>query len=181
MELSKAIELVFEQWEVYIKSSNTKRGKQFVRPHFEELFEKWKNTGASFEELYPEWLPKAIKVHQPPSAVARSTYKILKQKLTKFDKTEKEYIQEWNDNIKNEATEVFFDFFPPPKFDEDSEPKVYGKMSVSEYRAQQKYVNQFPILDTTQLEKQWQQRQYNIDLDDVMKNVLGDKKDETNS
>jgi hypothetical protein len=179
MEKNKAIELIFAEWKASLKSRD--RSQKSVRPNFEELFQRWKDTESSFDELYENWLPKAIKAHQPVASVARNSYKKFKQIIPRFDKTEKEFLEEWNQSIEDTATEAFFDFFPAPRLDEDNEPKVYGNMSAKEYRAQRRYAEQFPVLDTTELEKRWQDQQYNLDIEDLLKNVLGSDKDETNA
>jgi hypothetical protein len=179
MEKSKLIELIFAEWKASLKSRD--RSHRSVRPNFEELFQRWKDIDASFEELYENWLPKAIKAHQPAPSVARNAYRKFKNTIPRFDKTEKEFIEEWNQSIEDTATEAFFELFPAPRLDEDDEPKVYGSMSAKEYRAQRKYAEQFPILDTTELEKRWQDKQYNLDIEDLLKNVLGSDKNETNT
>ena len=178
MEKSKLIELVLVEWIAALKSKD--RSRKSVRPNFEELFQKWKDLDAGFDDLYETYLPKAIKAHQPLSSVARSTYKSLKQK-TLIDKTEKEFIEEWNSSIEGTGTEVFFEFFPATPIDHDPEPKVYGSMSATEYRAQRRYAEQFPLLNTDALVKQWrEQQEYNMDVEAVLENVLGED-DETKS
>ncbi len=177
MDKNKAIELAFVEWVANLKSRD--RSRKAVRPNFEELFEKWKALQASFDDVYETWLPKAIKAHQPLPSIARSTYKTLKNKI---DKSEKEFIEEWNSSIEGTGQEVFFEFFPATTLDKDDEPKVYGNMSVTEYRAQRRYAEQFPILDTTELVKAWkEQKQYNPEIDDKLENILGGDTDETNS
>lgn len=178
MDKNKAIELILTEWIASLRTRD--RTHKNVRPNFEDLFEKWKNIDASFDELYETYLPKAIKAHQPVPAVARNAYKKLNQ-ITKLDRSEKEFIEEWNKTIEDTGTSSFFEFFPPPIADQDNEPKVYGNMSAKEYRAQRRYAEQFPILDTTELEKRWENQQYNLDIDDMLKAVLGSDKDETNS
>lgn len=179
MDKTKLIDLAFVQWVAELKSKP--RGAKHVRSNFEELFENWKQIGATFDELYENYLPKAIKAHCPSSSMARGFYKNLKKTVAQFDKTEKEFIDEWNASIEAKGTEVFFEFFPAKSLDHDDEPKVFGNMSAQEYRAQRRYADQFPTLDTTELVKQWQQQQYNIDIDTMLENVLGDEDDETNS
>ena len=178
MDKNKQIEIAFTEWVALLKSRD--RSRKAVRPNFEDLFQKWKNLGATFDELYETFLPKAIKAHQPLASVARSMYKQIRQKTT-IDKTEKEFVEEWNASIDATGTEVFFEFFPATPDDHDPEPKVYGNMSASEYRAQRRYADQFPTLDTRELVKQWRaQQEYNLDVEDVLENVLGEK-DETKS
>lgn len=178
MEINK-IKLVLDRWQASLQSKNKK--KDGVKSNFEDLFQSWKSAGASFEDLYETYLPLAIKAHLPVPAIARNTYIFVKSANKKFNKTEKEFIEDWHKSIHDCATETFFEFFKAPLFDEDNEPKVYGNMSAREYRSQRRYAEQFPILDTTELEKQWQENKYNLDIEDMIKNVLGGDKDETNS
>lgn len=177
MDKSKALELTLVEWIANLKSRD--RSRKAVRPNFEELFQKWKDLDASFDDLYETLLPKAIKAHQPLPSVARSTFKTLK---TKIDKTEKEFIDEWNSSIEGTGQEVFFEFFPATTLDKDDEPKVYGSMSKTEYQAQRRYADQFPTLNTDELVKQWRsQQEYNLDVEDTLENVLGNDDNETNS
>lgn len=179
MEKSKAIELIFTEWKASLHSKD--RSHKGVRPNFEELYEKWKRADASFEDLYETWLPRAIKAHLPSPSLARNMYKKFKRVIPSFDKTEKEFVEDWSKSIESTATETFFEYFPVPRLDEDDdEPKVFGSMSAKEYRAQRKYAEQFPILDTTELEKRWREQQYNLDIEDLLNNVLGSDH-ETNS
>lgn len=178
MENSKLLDLIFTQWSASLKSRD--RSSNSVRPNFEDLFQKWKSAGITFDELYESPngispLQKAIKAHQPVDSVARKSYKKFKQIIKEFDKTYKEFIDEWNKSIEDTATETFFEFFPPPKLDDDNEPKVFGNMSAKEYRAQRRYAEQFPVLNTEELEKRWHEKQYNLDVEDLIKNVLGDE------
>lgn len=177
MDNSKALELTLVEWIANLKSRD--RSRKYVRSNFEELFQKWKDLGVSFDEVYETYLPKAIKAHQPLPSIARDTYKKLKANLSK---TEKEFIEEWNSSIEGTGQEVFFEFFPATSLDKDDEPKVYGNMSATEYRAQRRYADQFPTLDTTELVRAWrEQKQYNPDVDDKLENILGGGEDETNS
>lgn len=177
MKKSKMIEVVFAEWKASLKSRD--RSYKGVRANFEDLFQRWKDLGATFDDLYDMWLPRAIKAHQPPPHVARSSYKKIKSTLVYMGKTESEFVSEWNKSIEDTATACFFEFFPVPTLEEDNEPKVYGSMSAREYRAQRRYAEQFPILDTEELEKQWRDNSYNLEMIDLINNVLG-KEDEAN-
>lgn len=174
MDKTKQIEIILVEWIASLKSRD--RSRKAVRPNFEDLFQKWKDVGAVFDDVYETSLPKAIKAHMPVSSVARNTYKGLKQKVAGFDKTEKEFIEEWNSTIEATGQEVFFEFFPVMPIDHDPEPKVYGSMSATEHRAQRRYADQFPTLNTDELVKQWEsQQEYNMNVEDVLENVLGDQ------
>lgn len=174
MDKIKLIDIALVSWTASLKSKD--RSRKAVRPNFEDLFQKWKEAGATFDDLYETYLPKAIKAHQPIPSVARSFYKSLKQTVHGLEKNEKEFIEEWNASIEATGTEVFFELFPATTADHDPEPKVYGNMSATEYRAQRRYADQFPTLDTRDLIRQWkEQSSYNMDVEDVLDNVLGDK------
>lgn len=179
MDKNKQVELSLVEWIANLKSRD--RTRKAVRPNFEELFQKWKDAGAGFDDLYETYLPKAIKAHQPLPSVARSFYKTMRMKAS-IDKTEKEFIDEWNDSIEGTGTEVFFEFFPATPVDHDPEPKVYGNMSKTEYQAQRRYADQFPTLDTREAVRLWrEQTEYNLDVENILENVLDGEKDETNS
>lgn len=176
MDKNKLIQLALVEWIANFKSGSKKT--KDARTKFEELFQKWKDHDATFDDLYETYLPKAIKAHQPLPSVARNVYKNL---LNKMGKSEKEFIDEWNDSIEATGTEVFFEFFPATPVDHDPEPKVYGSMSATEYRAQRRYSEQFATLQTDELIKRWkEQQEYNLDVEDTLENVLGGD-DETNS
>ena len=178
MDKSKSLEISLVEWTASLKSRD--RSRKAVRPNFEDLFQKWKDLDATFDDVYETLLPKAIKAHQPLPSVARSVYKAIKGKAP-MDKTEKEFLDEWNSSIEGTGTEVFFEFFPAMPIDHDPEPKTFGAMSATEYKAQRRYADQFPTLDTTELVKQWrEQQEYNLDVDTILENVLGDD-NETNS
>lgn len=175
MSQNKNIELVFAEWNASLKKRD--KTAKSLRPNFEELFSRWKSADASREDIYEIWLPKAISAHNPTSSVVRTVYKRLKTDIRGFDKTEKEFEEHWRKTIADIATEVFFEYFPLSiSVDDDTEPKVYGSMSAKEYGLQRRYIEQYPILDTTELEKQWREQQYNLDIEEMLRNVLGDKK-----
>ena len=183
MATSLVIDVVLVQWIASL--SGRDRSAKAYRPNFEDLFQQWKNINATFEDLYEppvgevkgiSFLQRAIKAHQPASSLIRARFKYFKKTISDFDKSEKEFTDQWNKNIEDTATSIFFEFFPALSDDQDPEPKVYGSMSASEYRAQRNYASQFPVLDTTELVKQWrEQQEYNLDIEQTLENVLGDK------
>jgi hypothetical protein len=177
MENKDTFSLILDQWRASLRSKNRK--KDNIRPNFEELFQNWSSAGASFDDLYEDLLPKAISAHQPHSSVIRETYRALKASNKRFNKTEKELTEEWNKGIHDLATETFFEFFKPPSFDQDDEPKVYGSMSLKEYRAQRRYAEQFPTIKTDNLVKQWHDNSaQNLDIEEMIKSVLGDENED---
>ena len=177
MENKEVLDLILTQWSASLRSKNRK--KDGIRPNFEELFQSWLSAGASFDDLYEERLPKAINAHLPISSVIRNTYSSLKALDRKFKKTEKEFTEEWNKGIHDLATETFFEFFKPPTFDQDDEPKVYGSMSLKEYRAQRRYAEQFPTIKTDNLVKQWNNHgEKNLEIEEMIRSVLGDENED---
>lgn len=172
MDKISLIDIALVEWTARFKGSSKKT--KDARNNFEDLFQKWKDVNATFEDVYETYLPKAIKAHQPLPSVAKNVYKKVQQFT---DKSEKEFISEWNDSIESTAQEVFFEYFQAVSLDHDPEPKSHGNMSATEYRAQRRYSEQFPILKTDSLIKQWkqQQQEYNLSIDDILENVLGDE------
>lgn len=164
-------ELILKEWIASLKQRD--RSRNGIEQNFLDLFDKLKAAGSTFDTAYT-LLPRAIKAHQPSAGLARSTYKRIKAVSKTLDKTEKEFIEEWSKSIDDTGTQAFFSVFPIERLDEDSEPKVFGNMSAKEYKAQRRYAEQFPVLDTTELEKRMHEREYNLDIEDLIKNVLGE-------
>ncbi len=167
--MSNIFDLVFQEWSSSLKSRD--RSKGAVTSNFEELFEKLKSSGASFEEAHAI-LPRATKAHHPIPSIARNSYKKLKSLVRNFDKSEKEYIEEWHKSIDDQGAQAFFESFPLPKLDEDNEPKAFGNMSVKEYKAQRKYADQFSTLDTAELEERMARREYDLDIEEMITHLL---------
>lgn len=175
MDKNKLLELALTEWTAKFNKSDKKT--KDARMNFENLFQKWKDLGGSFDELFETLLPKAIKVHQPLPSVIRNSYKVLN--IQRY-KSEKEYIEEWNSSIEATAQEAFFEFFPVTGFDHDPEPKVYGGMSASEHRAQQRYLEQFKTLKLDEAVANWENKKNSLKVETIEESVLEDK-NETNS
>lgn len=172
-------DLIFEEWEANLKTKDRSAGA--VSSNFEELFDALKAAGANFDEARA-LLPKATKAHQPAPALARNTYKNAKSSPKVSGFSEKEFIDQWNKDIADKATGAFYSVFPRPKAkneDDDGEPKVYGSMSVKEYKAQRRHADAYPILDTEELEKKMMQGTYNP-IEDIA-SILDKKKDSNGS
>jgi hypothetical protein len=166
------LDLILEEWIANLK--NKDRSAANVETNFEELFEALKRANATFDDAH-NLLPKAIKAHLASPIVIRRTYKLKKQQ-GKIDVSEKEFTDTWNKDIADKGTAAMYHVFPRPKpkdEDEDDEPKVYGSMSVKEYKAQRKHAEQFPILDTEALERKVLSGSYNP-VEDIA-NILGKK------
>jgi hypothetical protein len=169
------LDLIFTEWKAGLK--NRDRSAAAVAGNFDDLFNELKRANASFEEAHAI-LPKAIKAHLPPPGVAKTIYKNGKSNPKIAHYSEKEFVDQWNQDIADKGTAAFFDSFPRPKTDadDDGEPKVYGQMSAKEYRAQRRYADSFPTLDTAALERAMQRGvSYNPMEDQDLHNILGDK------
>jgi len=165
------LDLIFDEWKANLKQRD--RSAAAVTANFDELFEELKRADATFDEAH-SILPKAIKAHLPPPAVAKTIYKNGKSNPKIAHYTEKEFVDQWNQDITDKGTASFFDIFPRPKTDtdDDGEPKVFGQMSAKEYRAQRRYADSFPRLNTEALERALITQTYNP-MDDL-ENILGD-------
>lgn len=168
------LELIFDEWKANLK--NRDRSGPAVAGNFDELFHELKKANATFEEAHAI-LPKAIKAHLPPIGLAKNIYKNGKTNPKVACYSEKEFIDQWNQDINDKGTAAFFDNFPRAKTDpdDDGEPKVYGQMSAKEYRAQRRYADSFPILNTEALERAMVRgTSYNPLEDADLQNILGE-------
>lgn len=170
------LEFILEEWIANLK--NKDRSASVVESNFEEFFEALKRANASFEEAH-DLMPKAIKAHLPNPGIVRNVYKNLKHQGKISDLTEKEFTDNWNKDITDKGTNSLYSVFPRPKSsieeDEDPEPKVYGSMSIKEYKSQRRHAEQYPILDTEELERKIMSSSYNP-IEDIA-SILNKKKD----
>lgn len=167
-------DLIFDEWKASLKQRD--RSAPAVANNFEELFNELKRANISFDEAH-SILPKAIKAHLPGAALAKHIYKSSKTQPKYAGMSEKEFVDKWNDGIADTATSTFFEIYPRAKVDtdDDGEPKIYGQMSAKEYKAQRRYADSFPRLNTELLEQTMVSNTYNP-LDDI-ENILGKKED----
>jgi len=165
MDKAKNIELIFEEWSASFRSKDKKMDA--VRGNFQELFQKWSDVGATRDDLHDMYLLKAITVHLPSRQTVKHLYK---QQGHLQNKSEKEFADGWNKAIKDVATEAFFEYFPVSV---ESDRKVYGNLGREEYNHQRRLSSQFPILDTTELEKRLHERNDDLDLEDLKIALLG--------
>jgi len=178
MEKSKLLDIILDEWIALLPTKD--RSHKNMKNNFEELFQSWKEAGATFDDLYDSLLKKAIKAHHPNTHIIKKSYKSFKRCIPNFDKTEKEFADQWIENINNIALLTFLELFKSPAKLNSKKETSHGNMSAAEYRAQRRYADQFPVLDTSELEERWRQQQYNLDVQDMIKNVFGET-DETDS
>ena len=143
-------DLVFQQWTVSLQKRD--RSRNAIYGNFIELFSALRGEELALEAAY-EYLPKAIKSHLPCSSVVKSTYKKLKT-TSSLQCSEKEFEETWNKSISEKATAAFFEVFPVPlKMEAPPEQAMFGSMTEKEYRAQRKHADEYPRLDTEELER----------------------------
>jgi len=178
METAKVAEIILDKWRASLKLKD--RSKDHVASNFEELFSELREADVTFD-VAREVLPLAIQAHYPPVAVRRRTYEGIKH-LVKV--SEKEFTDSWLGHIKDTATNIFYEVYPPPLSSQakiKSAPEQKPVMSKKEYAAMRRYADSFPILDTTELERSLNNRQYNaFDDENDFQDVLGDSDGETN-
>lgn len=150
-----------------------------VQSNFHELFHSIQQAGIPAEIAFTV-VPKAVKAHLPSPQTQRSTYSMLaNSKGSRAPKFET-YVKRWAEGIEEKAYMAFYMCFPQldplntPLDQEDdvSLGKMYGNMSEKEYRLQREYAESFPVLDTSELEKQlFSSNLLDVELD----NILGGK------
>jgi hypothetical protein len=145
-------DLIFQQWVASLSSRD--RTRNAIQGNFEELFLSLRNEGLILESAY-EYLGKAIKAHEPTASLIRNVYKKLKVRGVPMS-SEQEFGESWRKDIADKANTCFFEIFPVEiKESEEEDPVIYGSMTVKEYKAQRKHANEYPQLDTSELEKRY--------------------------
>lgn len=168
-------DLLFQQWSSSLASRD--RSRAAIDGNFEEIFKALKAEGLTLEAAY-EYLPKAIKAHSPSAAVLKNTFKKLKTSGA-MQTSEKEFTDSWLKNIADKAEAIFFECFPVEvKTEEPEGPPVYGNMTAKEYKAQRSHADQYPRLDTEELERRLQTNTYDPmqDLGALLGSTRGDTK-----
>ena len=139
----QTVKLILERWIAELSLKDRTMGN--VANNFDELFGEWYHAGIPFDDAYA-LVNIAIKAHLPSAHTARSTYKSLKIKQKAF-KPEKEFIDDWNQSIRDIGMQVFYNYF---QIDGESAPKEkpsYGSMSTAEYLKQRRYADSHPLVN----------------------------------
>lgn len=153
MPVSKT-ELIFQQWKASLAGRD--KSKSAVQGNFEELFDSLKAEGMEFMEAY-DLLPKAIKAHYPTASHVKNAYR--KHKHWNKWSSEKDLEEQWRQDIDNAGQLAFFNVYPvevkstPKKPEEEKEPVVFGGMTAEEYKIQREYAEEWPRIDTSEIEK----------------------------
>lgn len=150
--MASRYDLLFEQWKASLAGRD--RRTPAIQGNFEELFEILKNEGLELEGAY-EYLPKAVKAHSPSQSLVKNMFKKLKSGPGFKWANEREFEEEWIKDITEKGSTAFFNIFPikTKKTEEEEMPVIYGSMTAKEYKMQREYADSFPVMDTTELEK----------------------------
>ncbi len=167
------LDLIYEQWKAALQQKD--RSRKYVSGNFDELFDQLHSAGATFEEAHT-YLQPATKMHLPNPALARATWKRVKNEPSNAELSEKDFIDGWNKDITDKATNSFFSIFPRPLSPkEEAKSKMIQGMTREEYNLQQKIASRFKVLDTEELEKRLQTGDF-LSLEEI-KGILGKNND----
>jgi hypothetical protein len=142
------LQFIFERWKASLRDRD--RSTEHVTSNFDELFDDLAKAGATFEEAY-DFLPSAIKAHQPAPGLIRSFWKLTKSRSRNFDLSEKEFAEKWCRDIADMATNSFYNSFPMQNPHKTSEGFAAGKISEKEYKLMRQHADQFNPFDFSTL------------------------------
>jgi hypothetical protein len=148
MITKKIANLMLERWIAELRTKD--RTTANVGNNFDEIFSALYNAGISFDDAYA-LVDKAVKAHYPSASTARKVYKLKKYEWSTMDKTEREFIDDWNNSIKDIGLQVFYNYFQIEGDEAVKKKKTYGSMSQGEYLKQRKYIDAIPVLDVNTL------------------------------
>jgi len=97
---------IFEKWRVDYVEMDKKRGS--IRDNFDQLFFALYNAAIPWEESR-EIADDAIKHHLPSASTAKFIY-AAKRRYTKL--SFKEWVESWEEDIRNKGLASFYDLFP---------------------------------------------------------------------
>lgn len=139
---------IFDKWNAELKEMDRTRAK--VDGNFDVLFTNLKHSKVSFE-LAHNILDKAIKAHQPNQAVIDNVYKRIGG--SSIGKSKQEFGDEWKENISAAGKRMFYSLYniDGTTDNDKEEAKLYGSMSIAEYRKQRQHVESYPLLDWTKI------------------------------
>lgn len=162
-------DLIFQQWVASLSGRDKTRNA--IQGNFDDLFRALKAEGLSTETAY-EYLSKAIKAHEPNAALIKNVHRRIRAKGVNL--SENEFAETWCKDIADKANAVFFELFPveTKKLEDEDGPIIYGSMTAKEYKAQRQHAEEYPRLDTAELEKKLLSPDYNPVAD--IKDVIGE-------
>jgi hypothetical protein len=150
--MASRYDLLFEQWKATLAGRD--RRTPSVQGNFEELFDILKNEGLVLENAY-EYLPKAVRAHAPSPSLVKTMFKKLKGSPKFQYSSEREFEEQWTNDIEERAKIAFFNIFPIPtkKKEEDDEPPLFGSMTAKEYKMQREHADSFPRLTVEEIQR----------------------------
>ena len=138
--------LIFERWKASLRDRN--RSTEHVVSNFDDLFDDLAKAGATFDDAHAI-LPIAIKAHQPDQGLIRQLWK-MKKSNPRFDISEKEFGQNWCNDIADMATNSFYNSFPMPNQSPSTNIPT-DKIDEKEYKLMRRHADQFRQLDLNTL------------------------------
>ena len=164
------LDLIYERWKASLKDKD--KSIDFVTQNFNELFDDLNGAGATFEEAHA-YMYQAIKAHLPPPTLAKNIWKVMRNNPAHIGKSEKEFIDGWNQDISDKATNSFYNIYElPDDKEEDLDPKVYGggKISEKEYKLMRSHADKFTPVDLKSLEIETSETLTEEELLDLVRN-----------
>jgi hypothetical protein len=170
----RTAKLILDRWKAELSAMD----KTFnnVASNFDDLVSNMHLAEVPFE-LAEENMQAAILEHYPSSSIAKKVWSSTKARGG-TDKDCGEFFSDWKKAISNEGKRVFYSYY---KLSSDevvkNNKKSTGSMSNKEHRAQQRYAESFPVLDTSQIDVKIKDTLDAMEKD-FMKAVLGEDNDE---
>jgi len=162
--------LILDRW----KAELTKMDRSFdnIAANFDELVSNMYLAETPFE-LAEENINAGIIEHYPSEHLAKIIWKGNKA-AKKIDKDFPTFYVDWKKAINSEGKQVFFSYYSLPSDETvNKNKKTTGSVSVKEHRAQRRYAESFPILDTSTIEVKIKKVIGDME-EDFMKTVLGE-------
>lgn len=170
----RTAKLILDRWKAELSAMD--RTFNSVGSNFDELISNLHLAETPFE-LAEECLNAAILEHYPTPSIAKRVWTATKARGG-TDKDCNEFINDWKKAINNEGKRVFYSYY---KLTSDevvkNNQKPTGSMSSKEHRAQRRYAESFPLLDTSKIEVKIKDTLDSME-EDFMKAVVGEDSDE---
>ncbi len=145
----RTAKLILDRWKADLTQMN--RSFDSVADNFDDLVSNMYLAEVPFE-LAEENINAAILEHYPSTQIAKMVWKNAKSKK-QTDLDFSAYINEWKEAISKEGKRVFYGRYKLLSDKTVKEnTKTSGSMSQKEYRAQRRYAESFPVLDTSKIE-----------------------------
>lgn len=170
---------IFQKWAAELRNKDRKFAA--ASNNYEELFFDLYKADVPFDVAH-QYLKQAVTKHLPNHSMAKHTWTRVKNAPENSSKTFQEWFADWKQSLEDVGTEAFYSIYSPPaeKTEEVAqEEKKFGNMSKKEYRLQRRHAESFPILNTDELIKRYEDGidSYEDFFKGVAENVLEKKND----